>query len=121
MAQTRKPNNVKPKSSANSAQGTRAVKAAESKPKPRTRKTSAKKSTAAKKDDFVKQNMIALFLLIFGMVFLISITTNALGPIGLLIKSMLLGQLAKVSIFISIAMILVIQRIAQVRLSLTII
>lgn len=59
------------------------------------------------KDEFVKQNITALFLLVFGMVFLISITTNALGPLGLIIKSILLGQFAKVAIFISLACIFI--------------
>lgn len=67
--------------------------------------TTSKTKTNKGKEDFVSQNIKALFLLIFGMVFLISITTNALGPLGLAIKSILLGQFALIAVFMSLAMI----------------
>lgn len=62
-------------------------------------------SKAAAKNDFVRQNIIALFLLIFGMVAMISITTNALGPVGLIVKSAMVGQLGIIAIFIALILI----------------
>lgn len=102
VTQIKKQNSKRPKQES----GRAAAKKMPAKKTP-VKKESSKKTAPAKKDDFVRQNIIALFLLIFGMVFLISITTNALGPIGVLIKSMLLGQLAKISIFIALGMIFV--------------
>ena len=94
-------------------QNTKQKKASPAKPKAKSKlpsKVTAKKQAPAKrkntaKEDFVQQNIMALFLLVFGMVFLISITTNALGPLGIFVKSILLGQFALVAVFMALAMI----------------
>lgn len=94
-------------------QNTKQKKASPAKPKAKSKlpsKVKAKKQAPAKrkntaKEDFVQQNIMALFLLVFGMVFLISITTNALGPLGTFVKSILLGQFALIAVFMALAMI----------------
>lgn len=72
--------------------------------------TSRKNVSAKKKTDqssLYKQNIIALLLLVAGMVFLLSITTNALGMAGSAIKAILLGQFAKISVLFSILMVFI--------------
>ena len=94
-------------------QNTKQKKSSPAKPKAKSKlpsKVTAKKQAPAKrkntaKEDFVQQNIMALFLLVFGMVFLISITTNALGPLGTFVKSILLGQFALIAVFMALAMI----------------
>ena len=94
-------------------QNTKQKKASPAKTKAKSKlpsKVKAKKQAPAKrkntaKEDFVQQNIMALFLLVFGMVFLISITTNALGPLGTFVKSILLGQFALIAVFMALAMI----------------
>ncbi len=81
-------------------------------PKSGANKTSAKQNTRKKagrkkNNSFRNQNLVALFLLIFGMVFLLSIMTSALGTVGVGIKSVLLGQFAGIATLASLAMIIV--------------
>ncbi len=72
-------------------------------------KTSGAKKTAAEKAKLESrnQNLIALLLLVLGMVFLLSITTNALGAMGTTIKAILLGQFAKMAVLMALAMIVI--------------
>lgn len=56
------------------------------------RKTKKKIKKLHKVDDFRKENIIALSLVIIGMVTTLSVTTNALGFLGNIVKSVVLGQ-----------------------------
>ncbi|MDO4710856.1 MAG: DNA translocase FtsK [Peptostreptococcaceae bacterium] len=58
-------------------------------------------------DAFRKQNVIALFLLMIGMFFLLSITTNALGAVGSMIRAVLLGQFGSIAVFAALIMIII--------------
>lgn len=69
-------------------------------------KAANKSTMRTAKDDFVQQNILALFLLVLGMVFLLSITTNALGALGKGIKAILLGQFSTLAVLLSLAMLI---------------
>lgn len=77
--------------------------------KPKSASSKKKKSKKKKNivDNFRKQNIIALFLLLIGMIFLLSITTSALGVAGAALKAILLGQFAAIAIFVSLVMIII--------------
>ena len=73
-----------------------------------TKSKNKKRSSGSKrKNSFRDQNLVALFLLVFGMVFLLSIMTNALGSVGTGIRAILLGQFAGIAALISLVMIIV--------------
>lgn len=72
-----------------------------------TKASTTKSSKKNPKDDFRTQNIIALFLLVFGMVFLLSMTTNALGPAGMAIRAILMGQFARLAMLIALVMMVI--------------
>ncbi|MGB5824557.1 MAG: DNA translocase FtsK [Proteocatella sp.] len=78
---------------------------------PNNKKNTNKSNTAAKKttsaEDFRRQNVTALFMVIAGMVTTLSITTNAMGFIGKGIKAIMLGQFAKLSIIIALTLLII--------------
>ncbi|MGL5256820.1 MAG: DNA translocase FtsK [Proteocatella sp.] len=95
-------NTVKPK-----------IKKSTSAPKKTVKKTpsksvnSSKKSSKKKVEDFRKQNIIALIMVVLGMIMTLSITTNAMGFVGKAVKAIMLGQFAKLSILISLTMLII--------------
>lgn len=68
---------------------------------------SNKKSSKKKVEDFRKQNIIALIMVVLGMIMTLSITTNAMGFVGKAVKAIMLGQFAKLSILISLTMLII--------------
>lgn len=68
-------------------------------------KSTAKKVNSA--EDFRSQNITALFMLVAGMIITLSITTNAMGFIGKGIKAIMLGQFARLSIIIALALLII--------------
>lgn len=76
--------------------------------KPQTSKkiSTSKKASTSKKissaDDFRRQNIIALFMVVSGMIITLSITTDAMGFLGKGIKAIMLGQFSRLSVVLSL-------------------
>lgn len=90
------------KPSAGKSNGISTKSGASNKKQSNKNKTVTKKLNSA--DDFRKQNIIALFMVVAGMIMTLSITTNAMGFIGTGIKAIMLGQFAKLSIIIALTL-----------------
>lgn len=73
----------------------------------KTVNNSNKKTSKKKAEEFRRQNIIALIMVVLGMVMTLSITTNAMGFAGKAIKAIMLGQFAKLAILISLAMLII--------------
>lgn len=90
------------KPSAGKSNGSSTKSGASNKKQSNKNKTVTKRLNSA--DDFRKQNIIALFMVVAGMIMTLSITTNAMGFIGTGIKAIMLGQFAKLSIIIALTL-----------------
>ncbi|WP_242825239.1 DNA translocase FtsK [Proteocatella sphenisci] len=68
--------------------------------------STSKKASTSKKissaDDFRRQNIIALFMVVSGMIITLSITTDAMGFLGKGIKAIMLGQFSRLSVLLSL-------------------
>lgn len=93
---------VKPKIQSSTSAPKKTVKKAPSKSV-----NSSKKSSKKKAEEFRKQNIIALIMVVLGMIMTLSITTNAMGFVGKAVKAIMLGQFAKLSILISLTMLII--------------
>lgn len=75
------------------------------------KKSTGKNKAASDKinpaEDFRKQNITALFMVVAGMITTLSITTNAMGFIGQGIKAIMLGQFAKLAIIIALSLLII--------------
>ena len=93
----------KPTASAGAAKKPSTVKkrpaASSKKPAVKNRSVSKKISPA---EDSRRQNIIALCMVVAGMIITLSITTDAMGFLGRGIKAIMLGQFSKLSVLLSI-------------------
>lgn len=83
------------------------ISAPKRKKPPASKKISAsKKASTSKKissaDDFRRQNITALFMVVAGMIITLSITTDAMGFLGKGIKAIMLGQFSRLSVLLSL-------------------
>ena len=93
----------KPTASAGAAKKSSTVKkrpaASSKKPAVKNRSVSKKISPA---EDSRRQNIIALCMVVAGMIITLSITTDAMGFLGRGIKAIMLGQFSKLSVLLSL-------------------
>ncbi len=68
---------------------------------------SKKKVNIKKRNEEKRENLIALFLVVFGIVFLFSVLTNSLGPFGRMFKAILLGQFSWIAVPGALSMVII--------------